>query len=37
MEIYVPCKSFNTNLYKIYIAWANDHKYYVNLINIFIH
>ena len=36
MEIFVLCKSL-TNSYKVYIAWANDQKYYVDLINIFIH
>ena len=33
MEVFVLCNSF-TYLYKVYIAWANDQKYYVDLINI---
>ena len=36
MEVYVLCKSF-TYLYKVYIAWAKDQKYYVDFINTFIH
>ena len=36
MEVFVLCKSL-TYLYKVYIAWANDQKYYVHFINIFIH
>ena len=36
MEVFVLCKSF-TYLYKAYIAWANDQKYYVDFINICIH
>ena len=29
-------KSF-THLYKVYIAWANDQKYLVDVMNNFIH
>ena len=36
MKTFVLCKPF-TNLYKVNIAWANDQKYYVDLIYIFIH
>ena len=36
MEVIVLCKSFNY-LYKVYVAWATDQKYYVDFINIFIH
>ena len=36
MEVFVLCKSF-TYSYKVYIAWANDQKYYVDFINIFIY
>ena len=35
MKVFIRCKSF-TYLYKVYVAWANDQKYYVDLINIFI-
>ena len=31
MEVFALCKSF-TLLYKVYIAWANDQKYYVDFI-----
>ena len=34
MEVFVLCKSF-TYLYKVYIATANDQKYYVDFTNIF--
>ena len=33
MEFFFLCKSL-TNWYKNYTAWANDQKYYVDLINI---
>ena len=36
MEVFVLCNSFAYS-YKVYIAWANDQKYYVDFINIFIH
>ena len=36
MEVFVLCKSF-TYLYKVYIASANDLKYYVDFIYSFIH
>ena len=36
MEVFVLCKSF-TYLYKVYIALANDQKYYVDFNYIFIH
>ena len=36
MELFVLCKSF-TYLYKVYIFWADDQKYHVDFINIFIH
>ena len=36
MEVFVLWKSF-TYLYKVYIAWANDQKYYVDFIKNFIH
>ena len=35
MEVFVLCQSF-TYLYKVYIALANDQKYYVDFIKIFI-
>ena len=36
MEVFVLCRSF-TYLYKVYIAKANDQKYYADFINMFIH
>ena len=36
MEVFVLCKSF-TYLYKVYNTWANDQKYYLDFINIYIH
>ena len=36
MEIFALCKSF-TYSFKVYIAWANDQNYYVDIINICIH
>ena len=36
MEVFVICRSF-TYLCTVFIAWANDQKYYVDFINIFIH